>query len=186
MKNAGSYYLIVLGLMLCAAGGVFTWLMWRSFERASGQRDWEEVPCVILESRIAERRIGPEVPRDFGWQVLFGYEFGGERHTSGLHSVRGRAWSHARAKAEALVERFPAGSAQVCFVNPADPGVAVLKRDSKGPGYSLWFPLLIVVGGLGMIAGAGRAIVAAARLPRPAAANSSEDVGGEAFEPGAD
>ena len=89
MKNAGSLYLIILGLMLCAAGGVFTWLMWRSFERAAGQRDREEVPCRILESRVAERQIGPEVPPDYGWQLLFVYEFGGESRTSGLHSLRG-------------------------------------------------------------------------------------------------
>jgi hypothetical protein len=158
VRNAGSYYLIALGLSLIAAGGVFVLLMWRSFERASGQRHWEEVPCRILESRVAERQIGPDVPVDYGWGILYGYEFAGEPRTSDLYSLRGSPWSHDRSRAERLVERFPPESGQVCHVDPADPDRAVLKLDSKAPGYSLWFPLIFVAGGLGMIAGAVRSI----------------------------
>ena len=62
-------------------------------------------------------------------------------------------------KAEKMAEKFPEGSRQTCFVNPSDPAFAVLKLDSKGPGYSLWFPLLIVVGGLGIIVGAVRGLL---------------------------
>jgi hypothetical protein len=39
----------------------------------------------------------------------------------------------------------------------------VLKRDSKAPGYSLWFPIIFVVGGLGIIVGAVRSWVAGGR-----------------------
>jgi hypothetical protein len=48
----------------------------------------------------------------------------------------------------------------MAFVNPAEPDFAVLKPDTKATGYSIWFPLLFVVGGLGI---AGRAIVKQAR-----------------------
>jgi hypothetical protein len=37
-----------------------------------------------------------------------------------------------------------------CRVNPHDPDFAVLKPDSLAPGYSIWFPALFVIGGLGM------------------------------------
>jgi hypothetical protein len=43
-----------------------------------------------------------------------------------------------------------------CRVNPADPAVAVLRIDSRAPGYSLWFPALFVVGGVGIVVGALR------------------------------
>lgn len=154
MRHAGSYYLIFVGLLFCLVGGVFAWLMWRSFERASGQRHWTEVPCTILEAAVEDRRIGTNVKPDYRFAVLYGYEVGGVAQTSDRYTLRGSPWSGASDRAEELVERYPVGSSQTCFVDPEDPGSAVLKLDSKGPGYSLWFPLLFVVGGLGIIVGA--------------------------------
>jgi hypothetical protein len=49
---------------------------------------------------------------------------------------------------------YPPGSAQTCFVNPALPAEAVLEHASRAALYSIWFPLLFVVGGLGMLRGA--------------------------------
>ena len=159
MRRAGSYYLIFVGVLFCLVGGLFAWLMWRSFDRAAGQRDWQEVPCRILESRVMERRIGDEVATDYGLHVLYGYEFGGASRTSELVSLRGVAWSRDRSRVESKVDLYPVGAQTTCHVDPADPDRAVLKLDSKAPGYSLWFPLLIVAGGLGIIAGAVRTMV---------------------------
>ena len=156
MRNPGSLYLILLGIILCAIGGVFAWLMWRSFDRAVDQRNWQELPCRILESRIMERKIGENVELEFGLQILFGYEFAGQSRTSELRSLRGVSWSRERSRIEARAERYPVGQATVCHLDPDHPDRAVLELDSKAPGYSLWFPLLIVTGGLGIIIGALR------------------------------
>ena len=61
MRFTGAIYLIILGLVVAVFGGGFAWLMWRSFERASGQRDWEEGSCQILQSEVIERKIGENV-----------------------------------------------------------------------------------------------------------------------------
>ena len=156
MRGAGSLYLIFVGLLFIAAGAGFTWLMWRSFERASDQRKWKEVECVILESSIAERQIGTEVDREYSFEVLYGYTYAGTAHTSSRYSLRGSGWSGSEEKAAALMEEYPLESTRTCYVNPAHPDFAVLQRDSKAPGYSLWFPLIFVVGGLGIIVGAVR------------------------------
>jgi hypothetical protein len=50
-----------------------------------------------------------------------------------------------------------------CRVHPRDPDFAVLKPDSLAPGYSIWFPALFVVGGLGMAGKAARGLLARAR-----------------------
>lgn len=156
MRNVGNLYLILVGLILCAAGGCFTWLMWRSLERANAQEAWIVVPCEILESRVVERKLSEHIPSEFAHHVLFGYEIAGEARTSELVSVRGVSWTSNSRKAERLVEKYPAGTRTECYVDPDDPDRAVLKKDSKGPGYSLWFPVLFVVGGIGIIAGALR------------------------------
>jgi len=160
MRAAGSLYLMMIGLVLGATGGVFTWLMWRSYDRAADQQSWRQVPCRILECRIDERRIGPDrnAPAEFRFGVLYGYGWDGEARTSERFSLRGAQWNRNRNRAGALAARFPEGSAQTCHVSPADPALAVLERDSKAPLYSLWFPLLFVAGGLGMIASALRSL----------------------------
>lgn len=165
MRRAGSWYLVFVGLLFCAAGGPFAWLMWRSYERASDQQSWVETEGLILDSRVEERKIGAEVGTEYRFAVLYGYEFGGERFTSERYSLRGSPWSASAERAERLVKEHAAGSKQPCYVDPARPEFAVLKRDSRGPGYSLWFPLLIVAGGVGIIAGAIRGMLAARRAP---------------------
>ena len=151
--RGGNFYLIFVGLLLCAAGGSFGWLMWRSFDRASGQRDWAETTCTILESRVDQRKIGVDVGTEYNFGVLYGYSFGNKAYSSERFSLRGAPWSSSESRARKRMEKFPQGSIRPCYVDPDDPAFAVLKLDSKAPGYSLWFPLIFVVGGLGIIGG---------------------------------
>ena len=168
MRGAGNLYLIFIGLLLCLAGGSFAWLMWRSYERAAGQREWREATCSILQSGIEERQIGAEVRREFRFAVLYGYTFEDTAYTSERYSLRGSGWSGSQDKAKAVLEKYPVGTEVTCYVDPAQPDFAVLKLDSKAPGYSLWFPLLFVVGGLGIMVGAVRNWIKEKRAPASA------------------
>ena len=148
---AGSFYLIGIGLLLAFSGAVFTWLLGASFERAKEMDEWKETPCYILEAEIRERRIGPEVPTDYRFGVLFGYDFDGEAYSSEDYDLRGNAWVKDAQRISGLIVKYPAGSQQTCWVNPKDPKMAVLKKETKAPGYSIWFPILFLVGGLGVV-----------------------------------
>lgn len=153
---ASRLYLTVIGLALALAGGVFFSLMWRSYQRARQVGAWPQVPCLILSSEVEERQFDPTSPLETRFTVLFGYEWEGVPLESELLSIRGSGWSSKPEKAELFVVRYPEGSQQMCHVNPHDPEVAVLQVESKAPGYSLWFPGLFVVGGLGVMVGAWR------------------------------
>ena len=83
-------FLSGIGLLLALAGAVFLWLMWRSFQRARAMREWPEVEAVVLSSEVAERRVGNTGPAEFRFEVLFGYEWQGERLSSDRWSLRGR------------------------------------------------------------------------------------------------
>lgn len=128
--------------------------------------DWAKTECIVLEAEVRERQIGIEVPVDYSFGILYGYEFEGERYTSDRFDLRGNAWVKEEAKIAGLVKAFPAGSKQSCLVNPEEPDFAVLKRESKAPGYSIWFPILFFVGGLGMVV---KAILSLAGGPRETA-----------------
>lgn len=156
MRGAGRLYLIAIGLLLCAAGAVFIWLMWRSYDRAAAQRAWAEIECQMEESGIAMRQISADVRPEYSFSVFYVYQYEGQGYSSKRYSLRGSAWSSDEARAQKLVDKFPEGEASTCFVDPADPESAVLKLDSRAAGYSLWFPCIILVGGLGIIIGALR------------------------------
>ena len=146
----GRLFLIALGLTVAAMGGVFVWLMGRSFLRAYSMREWPEVGCVILASDVQERRHDPDSPTEFRQDLSFGYEWKGAAYTSDHLTLRGSPWSSNREEIESRASQYTAGMTTTCRVNPADPTLAVLKTDSLAPGYSIWFPGLFVVGGLGI------------------------------------
>jgi hypothetical protein len=144
----------MLGLSLAVMGGLFVWLMGRSFLRAREMRAWPEVNAVILSSEIEERKHDENSPAEYRHDLSFGYEWKGAPHTGDHLTLRGSPWSSNRALIEQRVAELPAGKSVVCHVNPANPDSAVLKTDSLAPGYSIWFPALFVVGGLGITFGA--------------------------------
>ena len=149
-NSGGRWYLAILGLTLALIGGLFVWLMARSFLRAREMRTWPEVACVILSSEVEERRHDRNSPPEFRQDLSFGYTWKGEARTADHLTLRGSPWSSNRALAEGRVAQFPVGMTTTCHVDPAAPDFAVLKTDSLAPGYSIWFPALFVIGGLGI------------------------------------
>ena len=147
---AGRWYLAVLGLILALIGGIFVWLMTRSFLRAREMGSWPEVNCVILTSELEERRHDENSRSEFRHNISFGYEWQGGFRTNNHLTLRGSPWSSNRGLIEARVAEYPVGETTKCRVNPTDPDSAVLKTDSLAPAYSIWFPGLFVVGGLGI------------------------------------
>jgi hypothetical protein len=148
--NAGRWYLAILGLVVALIGGLFVWLLARSFLRAKEMRTWPEVACVILSSEVEDRRHDDNSPLEYRQNLSFGYEWQGQPYTGNHLTLRGNPWSSKRELADARVAQYPVGQTFTCRIDPANPGFAVLKPDSLAPGYSIWFPGLFVVGGLGI------------------------------------
>lgn len=149
-SQAGRWFLAGLGLFVALLGVLFVGLLGRSFLRAREMRSWPEVKCVILVSEIEERRHDEFSPTEFRQNLIYGYEWKGQAMTGTHLSLRENPWSSKHELAKRRVADFPAGAVKSCRVNPASPDIAVLKMDSLAPGYSIWFPGLFVVGGLGI------------------------------------
>ncbi len=148
--KASTVFLVILGLAVAGIGGLFTALMWDSYQRASAMHAWPQVEAVILSTEIGERLHDEFSAKEYSVKLLYGYEWKGEAMTGELLTARGNPWSKERARPEKELEKFPKGMKTMAFVNPAQPDFAVLKPDTKAAGYSIWFPLLFVVGGLGI------------------------------------
>ena len=148
--SGGRWFLAILGLSVAALGVVFIWLMGRSFLRAKEMHAWPEVECVILTSEIEERRLDPNSRAEFRHNLSFGYEWNGEARTGDHLTLRGSPWSSRQAEIEKRSREYPVGKTSTCRVDPTNADFAVLKPDSLAPGYSIWFPALFVIGGLGI------------------------------------
>ncbi len=140
---------VVLGLVTAAIGGFFCFHMASAYLRIKATHEWPEVPCLITRSHIVEFQPVPNVSPRYRLDVEFFYEFEGQSLQSNLLRSRERTTTK-RDQAEQWQARFPAGSEAICHVNPDDPSHAVLELESLAVGYTIWFPGLFVVGGLGM------------------------------------
>ena len=149
MKGS-TVFLVMLGLVIAGVGGLFTWLMGMSYMRAVEQREWPQVEAVVLSSEMEEYQHDEFSPMEYRLKILYGYEWKGEPKTGDRYGVRGNPKYNKRDKIEGLVEAYPVGKRISVYVNPADANFAILKPDSKAAGYSIWFPMLFVVGGLGI------------------------------------
>lgn len=148
--KASTIFLVLLGLAIAAIGALFTALMWDSYQRASAMHAWPQVEAVVLSSETEEWQHDEFSPMEYRLKILYGYEWKGEPETGERLTARGNPSSNKRAKAEADLASFPPGKRVQAYVNPEDPAFAVLQPDSKAAGYSIWFPFLFVIGGLGI------------------------------------
>lgn len=134
---------------MAVAGAVFFALMWRAFERARAMEKWHQIPCIILESRIEEQVELPNAPVNFVPIVRYRYESQGEVK----ESTRLR-WQQTKSSRPGTMEKllapYPPGAETVCYQNPEDPCDVVLIPEKRTPIYSIWFPGLFIVGGLGI------------------------------------
>lgn len=162
MKGS-TVFLVMIGLAVAAMGALFTVLMWDSYQRAVDQRSWPQVEAVMLSSEVEEYQHDEFSPTEYRLKILYGYEWQGEAMTGDRLSARGSASSKEREKIQGQAKAFPAGGKVSVYVNPKNPAFAILNPDSKAAGYSIWFPLLFVVGGLGIVA---KALCAALRPSR--------------------
>jgi hypothetical protein len=156
MKGS-TVFLVILGLIIASLGGLFVVLMGMSFMRAVDQRAWPQVQGVVISSEIEEYRYNEFSSKEYRLIIRYGYDWKGDRKTGERYGFRGNPKYNKRNKIEDLMSSYPVGEKVTVYVNPADENFTMLKPDSKAAGYSIWFPMLFVIGGLGIALRAIRA-----------------------------
>ena len=139
-----------LGLGLIIPGAAFTIFLWVSYVRAQETRRWTPTPCLILSSQVLSEHPSLHSPLAHRASVRYRFAFSGVTHT-GDHIRRVDGPTSEKEKAELLCAKYPPGEEKECFVNPEQPDSAVLEHTTKAGLYTIWFPLLFVAGGAGMV-----------------------------------
>lgn len=149
-RLAAQLWTIGLGLVLTAAGLATCWYLWLSYQKAKTTDSWERVSCEIFAAGIDESGRSQHGMVKYEAQVSYRYEFAGETRVS--NSIRHLSvTSLSKEEIEKKAEAYPVGLQTVCLVNPDNPEEAVLKAETKAPLYTMWFPGIFVVGGLGIV-----------------------------------
>jgi Protein of unknown function (DUF3592) len=153
-QRAGRWWLAVMALTLITAGSFFAWRMWLSYQKTAVSRSWIPLPCHIDSSRIISERQTPHSTLTHRVEILYSYDLASQHYVSSrIRHVEAAPTAHLD-KVQPLQQEYPPGTTQTCYVNPAAPHEAVLQRGSRAALFSIWFPLLFVVGGGGMLIGA--------------------------------
>ncbi len=139
-----------MGLLLVLVGGVFVDYLWSSYRRAAKMDAWVEVPCRIESINIEDGGLNQRGLPKYTLDLTYRFQWEGQEQVGTRFKRLSTEASDPR-KLKALLARYPSGSAAVCHVDPAAPELAVLKKDSKAGLYSIWFPCLFIVGGVGII-----------------------------------
>ena len=152
-SRSGSIWLAAMGMALALLGTVFTGVLWHSWRLAEETRSWTSTPAKILSSQVKPEQATPHSPTKYRTVVNYEYKVGESiLHASRIHRSDGPKAD--REEAEALRQEFSPGQITTCWVNPEVPAYSVLRHDTRAALYTLWFPLLFVVGGLRMAWGA--------------------------------
>lgn len=145
-KIAGSLFL----LPFLAMGLVFFALMVFGLYRGVRTYAWDEGECLILESGVDEHPEASEASEAYRFKVLYTYNVRGMRYSSDRYQP-GYTGSSDIGEARRLADRYPRGSRATCYIDPAKPAAATLKRPALWFGFFLFLPLLfIAVGGGGI------------------------------------
>ncbi|MCB1234573.1 MAG: DUF3592 domain-containing protein [Verrucomicrobiae bacterium] len=139
-----------LGLSLAAMGAFFVAYLWEQDRAARVTHGWPETPCEILVSTVERAGVSQHGAPLFRFEVRYRYEWGGKSRLGDRVRRAKSIESADRDRTGSWQRRYPVGSRAVCYVNPDDPAEAVLRRDTRAALYSIWFPALFVVGGLGI------------------------------------
>jgi len=145
---AGKVFLTVFFLFFLGMGLAFAWLVAREAVAALATWTWRPTDCQILSSQVSDTDSQGRGKGDFHFRVSYRYTFEGRTFVSDKDRRNPGGFPNYEDAAR-LMERYPEGSGALCYVNPAKPEEAVLKRGS------LWFPLFILFPLIFVAIGAG-------------------------------
>jgi hypothetical protein len=150
----------VVGALFCAvflgAGLLFTWLAGREVLASVRTHQWTRTDCEVVASGVQSH------DGDYVVEVEYRYSFQGRRYTSTRSALKEESFSDYGA-AQRLANRYAAGTQTVCYVDPAHPDQAILKRGSLWSGLVVLFPLVFVAFGGGGVFFSLRSVVRSLR-----------------------
>ena len=141
---------VLFGLSIVFLGLIFVYVLLVAYGRAKETRSWDRVPAKMLKVEIVESRPTPNSPFQYTPVVEYQYRYQNKNYLGTLIK-RVDGPSSDKGRAEKKNKSYSKDETVDCWVNPQAPNIAILKHGTLAPLYTIWFPGLFVVAGLGII-----------------------------------
>jgi len=141
---------LAIGLLLIPLGLLMTYFIFlKPALNVIHARRWAATPCTVTDSRIG-RSHSRHGGTNYRVEVEFSYQYDGRHYDSDNYQFD-KSYSSGYALKDAVVDRYPPGQRTTCYVNPENPGEAVIMRDFN-PGLLLGLcPLAFSLAGILLI-----------------------------------
>jgi hypothetical protein len=136
------------GVFVLAGGAFFVGMGLLPWLRLLDARSWQETECTVLSSEVRSHRSDDGTT--YSIDILYEYERDGRIRRSNQYSFASWSSSGYDSKAEVVAEH-PPGTRTVCYVDPDDPGRAVLDRGLSWEYLIGLLPLIFVLAGAAVI-----------------------------------
>lgn len=132
----------LFGLIFFCFGLVFAGLILSRTYAHFSTKSWVKTPCTILYSQVET------VANGYAFKVEYTYRFHGRTYRSDSYQVGSQTVKDRVNEADSLAARYVEDTNTNCYVNPDNPGEAVLKHRSLLIGFTALFPLVFVLVGI--------------------------------------
>jgi hypothetical protein len=139
----------IFGALVALAGaGGFIPFFALPMLRIHSAADWQTVPCKILRSQVVEHKGDKQ--DTYSIAISYAYDFGAIHYVGTRYDFWTNSSSNYDYRRE-IVDRLHPGAKTVCYVNPEQPGEAVIGR-GFGPDVWLgWIPVLFIAAGMAVV-----------------------------------
>ncbi|WP_437192939.1 DUF3592 domain-containing protein [Planctomicrobium sp. SH527] len=96
-------------------------------------QDWPEVPCTIVKSELSANP-------PFQLEICYSFEFN-QQHENCQYSINEAQATGPKEDLEVIARQYPVGQKTVCYVDPEDPGNAILV---KTPQWKAWRDIVVI------------------------------------------
>ena len=151
--GGGCALYLFASVFFVAGSVVFVFFSGVPLWRWVGAQSWETVPCVIESSSVGSHSDSDGTT--YSIRIRYSYVWEGQTYRGDAYNFFSGS-SSGRSGKQKVVDQYPSRSERVCYVNPSDPGDAVLSRDFS-LGYLIGcFGLLFVAVAVGVVFAARR------------------------------
>jgi hypothetical protein len=130
---------VLLTLILC---GLFVGIGFSEFNRSSELARRLSIPCRITGSSV--NSVGSGFGREKPYHVQIEYEYQALKRTFAQTGDPTGNGTDDASEAYAIASCYPVGKSSVCYMNPQEPGDAVLNRDVSTSGKAILISSLVI------------------------------------------
>jgi hypothetical protein len=146
---------VLFGVFAAVGAGMFYFFSYLPLHGVMTAGNWVQRPCSIVSSEVKVASTSKK-STTYTIEIVYDYTFNDIEYQGRRYDFSGGYASSGRSGKQAVVDKYPAGSESVCYVNPAVPSQAVLNRGLTSAMWIGLFPIpFLAVGVIGLLATAG-------------------------------